>query len=307
MKLPHIPLIVLSSLCAAPFASVAQDDTLTEVASGVFFHQGDNRRGHSNNGWVVFEDYTFVIDANYPSGALVVMPKIRKSTSVPVRVVFDTHHHPDHAYGNRLWAEAGALLVAQVGVAEQMKKSEPAEYIKRAATRPDLRTTSLKAPSVLFRDALDFDDGSRRIELLHFGPGHTPCDGYAWLPHEKILFTGDGAVNGAYNYMGDAHIGSWIKALEAAKKLGAQIVCPGHGPAGGPEILVDQQRFLQELHNRVKALRDAGKSPAEARVAVASLGDELRAIDNVARYVGGGLPGQVERVWTELGGERFPK
>jgi glyoxylase-like metal-dependent hydrolase (beta-lactamase superfamily II) len=43
-------------------------------------------------------------------------------------------------------------------------------------------------------------------------------DGWAWLPNEKILFTGDACVNGPYNYTGDGNIGDWIKTLEAVKK-----------------------------------------------------------------------------------------
>lgn len=45
----------------------------------------------------------------------------------------------------------------------------------------------------------------------------------------------------------------------------------------------------------------------EVAPGVPAIQEELRAIENVARHVGGGLPGQVERVWTELGGEAFPQ
>lgn len=285
----------------------AQVDTVQQVAPGVYFHQGDNRQGHSNNGWIVFDDYVMVIDANYPSGAQVVMPKIKELTPKPVRTVFDTHHHGDHAYGNRFWAEAGALVVAQVGVAEEMKRTEPAGWTGAAARRADLRATTHKAPSILFGKDLYFDDGERRVELHYFGGGHTKGDGYAWLPKEKILFTGDACVNGAFNYMGDANIGDWIKTLEEVKKLGAVKVCPGHGPIGGPEIVVDQHQFLVELYKRVKAWREAGKTPADAKAGVPTLDTELKAIPNVARYVGGSLGAQAERVWTELGGAAFPK
>ncbi|MFM7101072.1 MAG: MBL fold metallo-hydrolase, partial [Verrucomicrobiota bacterium] len=76
-----------------------------EVAPGVWFHEGDiGRRGHCNNGWIVFRDYVLVIDANFPSGAQDVIPKIRAVTDKPIRFVFDTHHHGDHAYGNQVWA-----------------------------------------------------------------------------------------------------------------------------------------------------------------------------------------------------------
>ena len=77
-----------------------------------------------------------------------------------------------------------------------------------------------------------FDDGKHRVELRYFGVGHTHGDGFAWLPKEKILFTGDACVNGPYNYMGDGDSGAWIETLAKAQTLGATVVAPGHGPAG---------------------------------------------------------------------------
>jgi cyclase len=170
-----------------------------------------------------------------------------------------------------------------------------------------LGTTSLLRPSVLYKDELFFDDGARRVELHYLGVAHTHGDTFAWLPKEKVLFTGDACVNGAYNNVRDGDVGAWIKTLEAAKELGARIVCPGHGPMGGPEIIVDQQQFFVELYARVQALFAAGRTPDEARAAVSGIGGELTAIPTIARYVGGGLGGQVEKVWTELGGAAFPK
>jgi len=56
----------------------SQTNTVKELAPGVFFHEGDIKgRGHCNNGWVIFDDYVLVIDANFPSGAQEVIPKIK--------------------------------------------------------------------------------------------------------------------------------------------------------------------------------------------------------------------------------------
>ncbi|HYC70129.1 MAG TPA: MBL fold metallo-hydrolase [Opitutaceae bacterium] len=288
-------------------SAVGQVNEVRSLAPGVYFHGGDFRRGHSNNGWIVFEDYVLLIDANFPSGAEVVLPKIKAITDRPVRFAFDTHHHGDHAYGNQFWVEQGAVPIAHTGAIAEMREREPAHWDNAAKNRPDVAASKLKLPSVGFPDRLFFDDGRHRVELIWLGVGHTKGDGFAWLPKEKILFTGDAAVNGAYNYVGDAHIGEWIKTLERAKALGAEIVCPGHGPMGGPEILADQQAYFIALYAEVQALRDAGRTPAQVKEAVPAIRDNLKKTERIARYVPAGLTGVVDKVWTELGGVPLPK
>ena len=92
--------------------AASQVNAVKELAPGVYFHEGDIAgKGHCNNGWVVFDDYVLVIDANFPSGAQEIIPKIKALTNKPIRFAFDTHHHGDHAYGNQLWVDNGAVPV----------------------------------------------------------------------------------------------------------------------------------------------------------------------------------------------------
>jgi glyoxylase-like metal-dependent hydrolase (beta-lactamase superfamily II) len=142
---------------------------------------------------------------------------------------------------------------------------KPGRWEDAAKGRKDVAESKLKAPTLLYRTEMIFDDGKHRVELLHFGTAHTHGDGWAWLPNEKILFSGDACVNGAYNYTGDGNIGEWIKTLEAVKKLGAKVVCPGHGPMGGPELLEDQQAFFIALQDEVKKLADKEPAPSRGR------------------------------------------
>jgi cyclase len=291
----------------------AQVGEVRKVAPDVYFYQGDiDGKGHCNNGWVVFEDYVLVIDANFPSGAREVIPKIRALTSKPIRFAFDTHHHGDHAYGNQVWVEEGATPVAHTGVLEEMKKYEtglfggkPGRWEEEAKRRADVRESKLKAPSVLFPDTLIFDDGVHRVELRHFGVAHTHGDGFAWLPREKILFTGDAAVNGAYNYVGDGHVGDWIRTLDRARALGAQNIGPGHGPWGPASVLDDQQLFFKEIYRVVKGAGE-GKAAADVQAAVDGWKAELSANARIARYVGSGFASQVAKVYNELTGRSFP-
>ena len=294
-------------------SSIGKVDT---VAPDVYFHEGNLIfKGHCNNGWVVFEDYVLVIDANFPSGAEEVLPKIRAVTDKPIRFAFDTHHHGDHAYGNQVWVENGATPVAHTGVIEEMKRYEtgyygqkPGRWEETAAQRPDVKASRLKPPSVLFPREMIFDDGKHRVELIHLGVAHTYGDAVAWLPKERILFTGDLCVNGAYNFVGDGDTEKWIATLDAARRLGARTICPGHGPRGTDAMLVDQQAFFKALRQQVDALVRARKSAREVRDSVEKIRAELSGNAQIARYVSlRSLPYQVEKVYTELTGQQLPE
>jgi len=290
------------------------------VAPDIYFHEGlvaDNADAVCNNGWILFEDYVLVIDANFPAGAKQVIGKIRAMTDKPIRFALDTHHHGDHAYGNEIFVENGATPVAHTGVIEEMKRyetgyydSKPGSWEAAAKGRADVRASRLKPPTVLYSGELIFDDGKHRVEIMHLGVAHTHGDSFAWLPKERILFTGDVCVNGPYNYVGDGDVGKWVETLEAAKKLGARTVCTGHGPRSVASVLDDQQSFFKQLREQVGALM-VTKSPSEARVQIEAVRSALKSNSQIARYVGerGGagdsFPAQVEKVYLELTGNKL--
>lgn len=286
-----------------------------QIAPGVYFHEGDLAgKGHCNNGWIVFDDYVLVVDANFPSGAQEIIPKIKAATDRPVRFAFDTHHHGDHAYGNQVWVDQGAVPVANTGVIEEMRRYEtgyygdkPGRWEESATTRPDVRASRLKPPTLLFPRELVFDDGKHRVELKYLGVAHTHGDGWAWLPKEKILFSGDACVNGPYNYVGDGDVGDWIKTLDAAKKLGATKVCPGHGPMGDASLLEDQRQFFIELRSQAQRLVDLKRTPAEAQGEVERVKMAVLQKERIKRYVGDSFAAQLEKAYVELGGKPFPK
>ena len=290
-----------------------------QVAPDVYFHEGqltDDAPAVCNNGWIVFDDYALVIDANYPAGARLMISKIRALTDKPIRFAFDTHHHGDHAYGNQVYVEAGAVPVAHTGVLDEMKRLEtgyyggkPGRWEEASGGRADLKGTRLKPPSVLFPNEVYFDDGRHRVELMHLGVAHTRGDAVAWLPKEKILFTGDVCVNGPYNFVGDGDVGKWIATLEAAKKLGATTVCTGHGARSVASVLDDQKMFFKVLQEQVHSrLGDASPDVAKARVE--EIRKTMKANTQVARFVsdGGkedGFPSQVQKVYEELTGKKL--
>jgi glyoxylase-like metal-dependent hydrolase (beta-lactamase superfamily II) len=307
-------------LLAGPIpAGMAEAGKADLVAPDIYFHEGrvaDDADAVCNNGWIMFEDYVLVIDANFPAGARLIISKIRSLTDKPIRFAFDTHHHGDHAYGNQVFVENGGVPVAHTGVIEEMKRHEtgyydgkPGAWEAAAKGRADLRTTKLKPPSVLFSKDLIFDDGKHRVELMHLGVAHTHGDAVAWLPKQRIVFTGDVCVNGPYNYVGDGDVGKWVVTLDAVKKLGAKIVCTGHGPRSAATVLNDQQTFFKTLREQVGALM-ADKAPEEAKAQIESIRATLKGNAQIARYVSehgadDSFPAQVGKVYEELTGKKL--
>jgi cyclase len=289
---------MLSALALFVARTDAMPDTIKIIAPGVWFREGDLKgKGHCNNVIIEMKDYLIIVDANFPSGARAAMADAKRVSSKPVKYVFDTHHHGDHAYGNAVWTQNGATTLAFKGVKEEMQRYEPGRWQATAKTRKDvaeLNRDSVEPPKQdIDEDLYVVNDGKRKVEFRHFGWAHTRGDGFVYLPKEQVICTGDAAVNGPYNYTADANIGNWPNVMHAAEKLKVKHVLPGHGEPGGREVLSGQAQFFIELHKAVKAAVDAGK-PAEG------LADSLQLPDTVKNWVGGSLKAQVNDTYAEI-------
>src|SRR5215471_13404142 len=132
----------LASLAFFAAKSDAKPEAVQKIMDGLWFREGDLQHlGHCNNIIIEMKDYLIVVDANFPSGAKAALADIKKISSKPVKYVFDTHHHGDHAYGNPVWTESGATTLAYKGVAEELKRYEPKRWQASAKQRQDVRDT----------------------------------------------------------------------------------------------------------------------------------------------------------------------
>ncbi|MFO0905130.1 MAG: MBL fold metallo-hydrolase [Pirellulales bacterium] len=240
-----------------------EDTTITEVAPGVFFRKAQTAPTFTgcNQGWIEFKDFVLVIDANFPGQVEHLVKAVREKTQKPIKFVFDTHHHGDHADGNVHFVKLGAVAIANersrplfettgLDGFEGSKKTRAAEYSE----------LKYEMPSLYFDRKFVFDDGTQRVELMYLGHGHTAGDAVAWLPRHGILFTGDACVNGAFNYTGESNTESWISVLTQMADLPVKKVCPGHGEMGDKTVIESQRRYFVELRAAIGKLIDAGKS-----------------------------------------------
>ena len=289
---------ILAGLALFVSRSDALPDTLKMIVPGVWFREGDlKEKGHCNNVIIEMKDYLIVVDANFPSGARAVMTDIKRVSAKPVKYVFDTHHHGDHAYGNAVWTQGGATTLAFKGVREELGRYEPARWKSAAASRQDVaelnRDTAEPPKQDINEDVYVVNDGKRKVEFRHFGWAHTRGDGFVYLPKDQLVCTGDAVVNGPFNYTADANIGNWPNVVRAAAKLKVKYVLPGHGESGGREILSGQEQFFVELHKAVKAAIDQGKSAD-------GLEASITLPESVKNWVGDSFKAQVKDTFEEI-------
>lgn len=265
---------------------------LNKLADGVFAQivspDGD---AVSNSGIIILDSGVLVFDTHFtPEAGDALLEKVKTLTSRPVRYIVNSHFHSDHTHGNQAFATARQVLsstdarrdmlqkdtatlnqmqtLAQNQV-EQLNKDMRLAQDARAqeALRSQLnqrmaflrRMSALKIllPGMTVDDAVSLADGSRQVDLIYLGPGHTDGDLILYLPQDKIAFLGDLFFKDAIPSVDDAHMLDWMKRLKEVLELDAKTFVPGHGQVGGRE---DVESFLAYFED-LKALVE----PAVAR------------------------------------------
>jgi glyoxylase-like metal-dependent hydrolase (beta-lactamase superfamily II) len=221
------------------------------LAPGVFIRNLDPA---ANQSFIVFDTYVVVFDAGSVAEARVLKREIEARTNKPVRYVINSHFHPDHSAGAAVFAAAGAEVVAAAAAKEAFDNWVVKDFAAKVKDRPAEYAGVVYAPPTRWiEQSWTLDDGVQRLELIHYGPGHTAGDLIGWMPRQRILFAQDLSTNGQHN-LANANLSGWIAVLEKLRALGATQVVPGHKALAGPEILDRSYRYLSELRSQVRDL-----------------------------------------------------
>jgi cyclase len=243
---------------------------LVRLAARIAYVPGDVERSLTcNTGVIIGDGQISIVDAALPEAAAAAYAAIRLQSGLPIVRVIDTHYHLDHTYGNAYWNDRGARPVAYTGLRSELAKAEPELFgsgpglwQKMSGALPQLQSSRPLAPAYV-KSGTTFGSGSGAITIIHPGVGHTHSDAVVWVPAKRALFTGDLVVNGPYNAVADSTIGPWIRVLDELRALRPEIVIPGHGRAGGPELIDAQQHYFKAVTREIDRAVAAGRAVEE--------------------------------------------
>ncbi|MET9390150.1 MBL fold metallo-hydrolase [Streptomyces sp. NPDC006624] len=206
--------------------------------------------------------------------------------------VVNTHFHGDHTFGNDQFTPRATVI------AHEQTRSDMAEAgLALCGIWPDVDwgDPQLTLPDTTFVDRLTLRLGELTVELSQVGPAHTASDVVAWVPRRGVLFTGDVAWSGVTPYVLMGSVEGSLRALAELRRLGPRVVVPGHGPAGGPEVLDATEAYLRRLRELAREGRRAGRSVLETARS-ADLGPFAALVDAER------LVGNLHRAYAELDG-----
>lgn len=193
-----------------------------------------------------------------------------------VAYIINTDHHFDHTAGNCHFCPN---VVGHVHTYEEMCRPGgtllddfmPNIEATDAAAAEEIKGYPLVPPNITFDHSLTLHMGDKTLQVIHMG-GHTPATSVVYIPELRALLTGDVVWNDTHPFMGQAHIGQWMGALETVKGMVVVDIVPGHGEVCGMNAVDRLMHYFRELRQQVEELIKAGKSRDEAAQQVDLLG-----------------------------------
>lgn len=247
---------VLILTCALGCASVfAQNDEViiktTHVAGNVYMLQG---RG-GNIGVSAGEDGVLVIDDQFANLSDKIKQAIKKINPAPIEFLFNTHHHGDHAGGNKNFGKE-ATIIAHHNVRGRISAKE--DLVKE------------ELPVITFNDNLSIHFNGEEIKAIHLPHGHTDGDIAIYFTKSNVVHMGDQFFNGGFPYI---DLGSGGNAKNYAKNVKTMIdfipddakVIPGHGALTDVAGLRLFYKMLNDNIAYVQGLMASGKSLQEVQ------------------------------------------
>jgi len=234
--------------------SPAQLGPFLPVADGVLVATAEP--AGVNIGVVAGSEAALVVDTgSSPAQGAAIRRAAEAAAGVPVRAVAVTHWHWDHWFGLAAFADVASYghdtLLERLG----------SDTLAAVIAEHGLAGSDLLAPSHPFSLARVVDLGGRRVELVHFGRGHTDGDVVAIVPDADVIFTGDLLEQSAPPSFGtDSFLKDWPSAIDGVLGLVDEhtVLVPGHGSTIDRMFAFDQRARISGLYGQAEHLARRG-------------------------------------------------
>jgi len=256
---------------------------LHEIGNGLYaWLQPDGSWGWSNAGLVVDSGETLLVDTLFDLKLTRDMLHAMRN-AVPaanhIKQVVNTHANGDHYFGNQLVSDANIIVSKRC--AEEMKERPPESLIARFTNYKELgdggeflmktmgRVFDFSGivytpPTQTFEGQLDVKVGNKMVKLVEVGPAHTGGDILAYIPQDKVVYTGDILFNGGHPIVWAGPVDNWIRACDLMLSWDVDVVVPGHGPITDKSGIRSLKHYLEYVKEQARRCYDEGMNLEQA-------------------------------------------
>ena len=205
-----------------------------------------------NAGILTGPDGIFMVDAQFPQLTDKLVAAIRKVSDQPIKLLVNTHHHPDHSSGDANFAKMGTVI---------MSRDELRAHLAAGNNPPPPGGL----PMLTYKGPVTIHMNGEEVQLIPVPNAHTDGDTMIYFPKADVLMVGDFYRSIQYPNV-DRNNGGSVKgvvdglnAVIALAKPTTKIVA-GHGPVVDKTVVAANRDMILTIRDRVAALIAQGKS-----------------------------------------------
>lgn len=235
---------------------------IQQVRENLYYIGGEgpwNREAFSggNIGVFVGESGVTIVDTKLPGWGPTILERIRTVTDKPVVAIINTHTHGDHVGSNSHFPSSVNIVAHENTKANMMGmdafQGDGAQFL----------------PKQTYQDKLTLGSGADRIDLYHFGPGHTNGDTFIVFPALRVMHAGDMFAWQDAPFLDRNNGGSGVAFPETLAKAvagiaGVDTVIPGHIPVTSWSDFEEYQRFNADILAAANSGMSNGQTPEQA-------------------------------------------
>jgi glyoxylase-like metal-dependent hydrolase (beta-lactamase superfamily II) len=211
-----------------------------------------------------------LVDSGPPDTAAQVRAAIQTfSGNLDVRVVFNTHYHPDQTGNNEAFATTGAKIIAH----EHTRQWMSTEYWVPAEERWEKARSKSAWPTETFRTASSSSfprpgGVTEEVEYGHLPLAHTDGDIYVFFKTSNVLAAG-GVASPILDPVLDWFTGAWIGGRVDAMDIILRVsndqtrIVPASGPVMSRAEFKEERDMMEEVRSRVWKRTLQGDSPQQ--------------------------------------------
>ncbi len=225
--------------------------TAHQVAGNVYYLAG---RG-GNIGVVINADAVLLIDTQFAPLTERIVATVKSLSDADIRLVINTHVHPDHTGGNENLRGMGVPVMAHDNVRARMSKGlnggDPAAMYA--------------LPAVTFADETKLYFGGQEVRVFKVPAAHTDGDSFIYIEDVDVMHVGDVFRTTGYPVIDAGNGGTAQGTLDALQLIldmagpNTQII-PGHGEVSSVADVREFRSMIAEVTQRVTSLIEQGMS-----------------------------------------------